>query len=188
MARSSGRGFDLKCASCGRGLESRDGASILRVHLVVVARSPGEWFHSWWPSLVAELILPIHGSGAWRRNSPISTHGSGAWWRGLVAELAPSTHGSGPILSVHLVVVVWSPGTGLRSCACILWSWSGAPGRGFTHGSGAIVAEFGGGAHSPFMVAELGVGTRPSPLMVAERGGEAWWRSSPPPLMVAERS
>ena len=36
------------------------------------------------------------------------------------------------------------------------------------------------------MVAELGGGTRPSPLMVAERGGEAWWRSSPPPLMVAE--
>ena len=103
----------------------------------------------WWRSLVAELIVPIHGSGAWRRNSPISTHGSGAWWRGLVAELAPSTHGSGPILSVHLVVVVWSPGTGLRSCACILWSWPGAPGRGFTHGSGAMVAESGGGAHRP---------------------------------------
>ena len=31
----------------------------------------------------------------------------------MVAEFAPSTHGSGAILSVHLVVVVWSPGTGL---------------------------------------------------------------------------
>ena len=32
-------GLDLNCASCGCGPEPRDGASILNVHLVVVARS-----------------------------------------------------------------------------------------------------------------------------------------------------
>ena len=47
VARSSGMGFDLKCASCGRGMEPWDGASVLRVHLVVVARNPGEGLHSW---------------------------------------------------------------------------------------------------------------------------------------------
>ena len=31
---------------CGRGLEPRDGASILNVHLAVVARSPGKMFRS----------------------------------------------------------------------------------------------------------------------------------------------
>ena len=69
----------------------------------------------WWRSLVAELILPTHGSGAWRRNSPISTHGSGAWWRGLVAELAPSTHGSGAWL-----FAVCLPGSLLLAC-CLLF-------------------------------------------------------------------
>ena len=84
---------------------------------------------------------------------------------------------------------------------CILWSWSGAPGRGFdlacaSCGRGpelrgvvslmvaepwwrSLVAEL----ILPLMVAELGGGTRASPLMVAGRGGEAWWRSSPPPLL-----
>ena len=154
------------------------------MHLLVVARSPREGIHSWYRS---------HGGRVWWRSSssplmvaelggksPISTHGSGAWWRGVVAELAPSTHGIGASLSVHRVLVVWGPGAGLRSCVCILWSWPGAPGRCLhswwrSHSGG----DWWRNSSSPLMVAELGGGTRPFPVMVAEPGGEAWWRSSP---------
>ena len=74
----------------------------------------------WWRSLVAELILPTYGSGAWRRNSPISTHGSGAWWRGLVAELAPSTHGSGAWLFAACLLAACCLPAACYSCCCLV--------------------------------------------------------------------
>ena len=65
-------------------------------------------------------------------------------------------------MRVHLVVVARSPGeVSSLMVAEPLWR--------------RLVAEL----ILPLMVAELGGGTRPFPVMVAEPGGEAWWRSSP---------
>ena len=116
-----GRGVDLNCASCARGVEPRKEASILLGHLAVAVRSPGKGLRSqmciWWsfpeaPGRRFDLSCASCGRGG------------------------PEPREGASILHVHLAVVVRSPGKRasilqLRSYMCILWLWSGAPGRGF---------------------------------------------------------
>ena len=136
VIRSPGRrGFDLNCASCGRGPEPREGSSILHVQMWSRSSAPGRGFDlicafccrgpDPWEGvsiLGVHLVVAARSPGKGLRSKCASCgRGPEPRERGLDLKCAsggrfPEPRDRASILIVHLaVVVVRSPGKGFRS-------------------------------------------------------------------------
>ena len=95
-------GFDRNCASCGRGPEPREKVSILHVHLVVVARSPGKGASILYVHVVVVVGSPRGGFDF------------------ILMRILWSWRSPGKKASISNVHLAKAPGMGIRSQMCIL--------------------------------------------------------------------